>query len=165
MYFSKFPVFLARLGDKQKKVTDFTRRIVVGETYAKYHALLMPYTVKDGERIEHVAYNFYGNPNYHWVIILINGFTNPLEDWPMVENDLYAQAVEKYGQANLTAAHHYELKNGVVISYDFIQSYDNVVAVSNWDYETRQNDYKRNIKLLEPKYLNDFEMNFIREMQ
>jgi hypothetical protein len=166
MFFSKFPTFVARLGNEQKIVTDFFAHVVAGDKFARYFSLLMPYTVKDGERIEHVAYKVYKDANYHWVIILLNKMSNPVEDWPLSENDLLKIAQEKYGES-LYSVRHYELRNGVMIHPDLFPIYDpaDIVEVTNWEYETRLNDAKRNIMLLDPKYLNEFEMNLMRELQ
>jgi hypothetical protein len=58
---------------------------------------LVRYTVKDGERPDHIAYNYYGEDRYSWVIYLVNGILDPIHDWPLstVEFEDYIKA--KYG--------------------------------------------------------------------
>lgn len=163
MYFSKFPAFVAKLGEEQKVVTDFFTRVVVGEKFSKYSAYLMPYTVKDQERIEHVAYDFYRNAEFHWVIILLNGITNPREDWPMASHELLLMAEAKYGD-DINSLHHKELLNGVIVEDTDDLSTDDYTLVTNLEYEIALNEAKRNIVLLDPKYLTEFVMNFENEL-
>jgi len=159
MYFSKFPQFIMRLGEEQKVVTDFLIRVGVGKGYKDLSVLLLPYVIRDGEKAEHVAYNIYRNSEYHWVLYLINNITDPYTDWPIHSQDVKINAQKKYD--NIEAIHHYELRSHtptVIIDPYFLGEYDEdeFFAVTNYEFEVAENEKKRTISILQPKYIQEF---------
>lgn len=68
------------------------------------------YEVKDGETPEVIAGKYYGNPEYHWVVLLFNSIVDPLYDWILGYDELIAFCEEKYGSIANTQSgiHHYE---------------------------------------------------------
>jgi hypothetical protein len=126
----------------------------------------MPYIVKDGERIENLAYDLYGSAEYHWVIILINNIINPRVEWPLSSADLHKLVAAEY--ENIYAVKQYELiKSGIVIDINALPNYlpEQYVPVSFIEYEERENDKKRIIRVLAPKYLGEFVQNFNNELR
>lgn len=96
-YFSKFPRYLTNAGDRKNIiVTDFFRRIRLGNTFEEYSVFLLPYLVGDGETPEMVANKFYNNPLYHWVILMVNNIVDPRTEWIMPDKQLYHMIFEKY---------------------------------------------------------------------
>jgi len=122
------------------------------------------YVVQDGEKPETVAYKLYGNAEYHWVIILLNNIINPQFDWILSSVELTRYIDKKYGSYNGSLVHHYEttsasepqLPAGTVVNSDFIPA-DWIVAVTNEEYESAINETKRQIKVINPTYLKQFE--------
>ena len=67
------------------------------------------YVIKDGDRPDTLADQFYGDSELHWVILYANGASmlQPWYDWPMTQYDLTKFVAKKYGSGNLNATNHY----------------------------------------------------------
>jgi hypothetical protein len=164
-YFQQFPRFLAKVGDEQKVITDFFIRVGVGQRFVKYAAMLLPYQIKDGDRPETVAFDVYGAATYYWVILLLNNIVDPRNEWPLSQSDLEAKALAAYD--DIYALHHTELAfTGTEIAEESVPLYAqaDLIPITNWDYEIRENDNKRSIVLIDPKYLAQFLQNFKNEV-
>tara|TARA_Y100001938_G_C8038374_1_gene404709 strand:+ start:579 stop:1250 length:672 start_codon:yes stop_codon:yes gene_type:complete len=138
------------------------------------------YQVEENMRPEAIANRIYQDPELDWVILLVNNITNVRDQWPLSNNDLYNYMLDKYGQTGLTDAHHYEtvelkdsdgrimLQGGLVVDDEFKFRYsvrksngdltdpDNinpVQVITNLAYEQRENDKKRQIRILKPAYI------------
>jgi hypothetical protein len=85
MYFKEFPLYQYDFdgkGQSVKLVTDLLRRVAVNAKVQANTLLFDKYDVKDGETPEIVADLYYGNSEYHWVIVLLNDITSWF-DWPL----------------------------------------------------------------------------------
>jgi hypothetical protein len=96
MYFTKFPTYETNIDNKQVTIEDIFTRVAVGKTYAELSSILLPYLVKDGEKIEDIANVYYGDPFYHWVLVLINNITDVRSEWPMTEKALLEKIYDIY---------------------------------------------------------------------
>jgi hypothetical protein len=99
MYFKEFPLFLYdfRYGDYETKthiVKDITRNVRFRKEVLENIALYDEYDIVDGETPEIVAEKVYGDPEYHWIIMLANQRFDYLNDWPLSDYDL--QNAAKY---------------------------------------------------------------------
>ena len=88
-----------------------------------------------------LAEKFYGDPNYHWVIMLANQRYDYRNDWLLDTDTLERYVTAKYNDP--WGIHHYEANNLIVSS-----NYPNAQPVTNYEYEVRKNDAKRSIFLL-----------------
>lgn len=52
------------------------------------------YTIQEGETPEMVAYKFYGNVDYWWIVCMTNGIEDVFYDWPMTLSDIRAYSDE-----------------------------------------------------------------------
>jgi len=171
MFFSRFPKIAYDIsGDNNYKlVTDILRRVKIKSAIRDNTSLFDKYDIQNGESPETVAYKIYGDAKYHWVILLLNDVTNRYYDWPL-DNYAFEEYVKnKY--TNPGAVHHYEkiqssgrtTSNGPEDYSHKIEVNSDAVgaqAVSNYEYERRLQDQKRQIKLLDPAYLPSFEQEF-----
>lgn len=140
-------------------ITDIFRRIKVSQKYKESASLVIPYTVTENERIEDVSTKFYGSPNYHWVIIMLNNITDPREDWPLSEADLMGRIETLYPGRLPTETYEYrDPDTGYVVESTSYLAY----SVSIFDYEFEKNEAKRQINILQPQLLNDFINDFSR---
>jgi len=171
MFFSRFPKIAYDIsGDNNYKlVTDILRRVKIKSAIRDNTSLFDKYDIQNGESPETVAYKIYGDAKYHWVILLLNDVTNRYYDWPL-DNYAFEEYVKnKY--TNPGAVHHYEktqssgrtTSNGPEDYSHKIEVNSDAVgaqAVSNYEYERRLQEQKRQIKLLDPAYLPSFEQEF-----
>ena len=130
------------------------------------------YTLLDGEKPEEVSYKVYKNTRYWWIIVMLNNIIDPYHDWLMAPRTLDAYAKEKYGEVDMWKVHHFEnLTTGRKSDgYDsdiyqaLLDAGDevphNIQAISNMDYETIENEKKRNIKVISDVYIQDIQDNF-----
>ena len=85
MYFSKFPVVKYPIfnGEKMQAVfaCNILRRVALSETLRDGDGIFIEYSVKDGEKPEHIAERIYGNPNLHWIVLLTNTIIDPYHGW------------------------------------------------------------------------------------
>ena len=130
------------------QIKDITRNIRFRRDILSNIAIYDEYDVIDGETPEIVAEKLYNNPNYHWIVMLMNDVYDYRKDWVLSQYDLEQYVTQKYGDT-LYNSHHYEL-NGFIVD----SSTPGATSVSNYDYEINLNESKRRIKIV-PKYLID----------
>lgn len=70
---------------------------IVKKTGGVYH----PYIVEDGERPDVIAYNYYGDSRYSWLVYMSNNIMDPYYDWPMSQNEFDRFITKKYGSREL----------------------------------------------------------------
>ena len=136
---------------------------------------LRSYTIEDGERPMDVAETMYGDPLYDWIVLVTANIINVRNDWPMSSKTLYEYCVNKYG-GDLNATKYYEttevkdnngrliLASGYKVDKSFtIRDPDSfninlnpVLGITNFLDETRNNEKKRNIKLMRKEFLTQF---------
>jgi len=167
MYFTKFERgFYDIKGDGNLKlVTDLMTRVKVREKILNESMLYDTYDVPSGEKPEDTSFKHFGSSEYHWVILLTNNITDRYYDWPLSFQDFETYITNKYD--NPDAVHHYEITqssgsqtgNGpddYSHKIEVNSTEPGAEAVSNREYEQRLQDKKRQIKLLNPSYLQTF---------
>jgi len=160
MYFETFPL-MNYSNDKitTKQVTDLFRRVKIKEKILDEASLYQEYDVPNGERPEDTAMKHFGDPQYHWVILMTNKGQDGFYDWPLDFRAFETFITDKY--ANPDATHHYEKaqSSGKTTSNDYSHLIEvnstepGAMSVSNRQYEERIQDAKRKIKLLNPGFL------------
>jgi len=173
-YFNEFPVInynLSGVNGNTKEVTDIWRRVKVRSKIANNVALFDKFDVPEGDSPETVAYKVYGSADYFWVVCLLNNVVNRYYDWPLDEYNFQQYVADKY--SNPAGIHHYEItQSSGKQTGDGPSDYSHKLevnsdtsgaqSVSNIEYERREQDKKRQIKLLQPNYLNNFIDEFRR---
>ena len=171
MYFDSFPTIpYDALGNgNQSAVTNLLRRVAVRAKVKNNTALYDTYDVKEGESPEMIAHKLYGDSELHWVIMLFNDVNDRYHDWPMSGNQFNAYLLDKYD--NVDGIHHYEITSESGHGTDKIDvgltntDYPSATAITNREYEEALQDDKRTIKLLDPRYVEDFVEEFKRLTQ
>jgi hypothetical protein len=101
MYFEKFPLLQYPVKDgnnfRYVFVRNLLRRVALSEDLMSAESVFMEYSVKDGERPEHIAERVYGDPAYHWLILLANNIIDPYHGWYMSGSALEEYIQKKYG--------------------------------------------------------------------
>ena len=138
------------------------------------------YSIQGDDRPDNVAEKFYGSASYDWIVLLSNNIINVYEEWPLPQAGWDRYLLEKYDNDYDTlynGVHHYESNEvvnskGVVIfpggvrvgAAQSVSYFDQAAnqqttvnpvskAITNYEYENRINDDKRNIFLLKPMYI------------
>lgn len=164
MYFNQFPLYeydFVGKGQEAKLVTDILRRVAIRSKVRTNALTFDKYDVRDGETPEIVADLYYGSPEYHWVVILMNNITNWF-DWPLDTVAYNKYLIDKYGD-NIDATHHYEINQtsgDTSIKLEVSSDTTGASIVTNREYEDRLQDEKRQIRLLDVSYLNLFVEEF-----
>ena len=150
MYFEDFPKFAYDFeiaGEKKVLlITDITRNVRFRKELLANISLWDEYDIVDDETPEIIAEKIYGNANYHWIIMLLNERFDYIADFPLSYPKLVRYVEDKYGQANINAAHHYENTSGYIVNYDTVGA----TPVSNLQHEENINESKRRIKVITP---------------
>ena len=144
---------------------------IVGDTIVAYN----PYSIPENERPDVTAMKFYGDVKFTWLIFLINDIHDPLFDWPLNSREFGNYVKNKYGTlaAAKNTIHHYE---EIVITrteatgttdpipeatlevdettYDALDGLVRKVIYC-YDWEVDRNEAKRDIKLIDRKYVQD----------
>ena len=160
MLFSMFPRLLVNTitPNTATVVTDIFRRISLNK-FKSNVVFLQTITVPDGYTVEQVSDKFYSSADYHWVIMTINEIVDIRKEWPLGGSDLLAYSKKKYGETGIYETHHYRTADvdKLIVDYDAADlANGDIEGVTNIQYEEELNDSKREIKILDPKYLAEF---------
>jgi len=169
MYFKNFPTIIYdAVGNGEfKDVKNLLRRVAI-RAKVKTNALLYDtYDVKEGESPESIADKLYDDPELHWVVLLVNDVTDRYHQWPLNYSQFNQYIADKYD--NVDGVHHYELAQSSGNTDTKIEVYNNsalysgdqdfyssATTITNREYEETQQDQKRQIRLLDPRYLQQF---------
>ena len=170
-YFSMFPElqYDAKGNGVVNLQKDIFRRVKVKAISKSNIVNFDYYNVQDGETPEMIAHKLYGDSELHWVIMLFNDVNDRYHDWPMSGNQFNAYLLDKYD--NVDGIHHYEITSESGHGTDKIDvgltntDYPSATAITNREYEEALQDDKRTIKLLDPRYVEDFVEEFKRLTQ
>ena len=133
------------------------------------------YEIEGEMRPDNVALELYGSDQFDWVVLIVAGIVNVRNEWPLNNRDLYDYSLSKYGES-LNSNRFFEttevkdssgrmiLPKGKVVDSNFTipkpgtptATLNPVVGISNFEYETRLNNKKRNIFVIREEYVQDF---------
>ena len=143
-------------------------------------ATFQKYQIKGDDRPDNVAQDFYQDSSLDWLVLTCNNVVNIQTEWPLTQRDFDRFLLDKYGTyEDLESIHHYEtvelknskgvvmLEKGLEVENDFSFSYydwwlkeqktiisaNAVTSVTNYQYEEKIENDKRNIFLLKTRYL------------
>jgi len=185
-YFSYLPeVYVRTTSYRQNNVDPYSlaknifRRIKIREDLSDIIMGFSQYTIKNNQRPDQVAYDFYGDMQYDWVVLLCNNILNVYDEWPMTEDELERYIDSEYESPD--SVHHWVtqkirdtkgrvlIKPGMEVPENWaytrpdgtvVGKADTVRPISVYDYESEKNNYKRNIYLLRKQYLGGFVEEF-----
>ncbi len=154
--------------DNFKLLPDILKRVKMRSGLSASRFVFDKYNVKEGENPEDVAFKYYGDAQFHWVVLMVNDITDRYYEWPMTEPDFADFLTDKYGAGSEDAIHHYELAqtSGATSSPDnshmleVNSDTDNATPITNRQFEERKQDDLRQIRLLDERYLNAFTEEF-----
>ena len=158
--------------DEYLLVKNIFRRVKLRDDLQNVFTIFNKYQIQEGARPDTVAEELYGSSQYDWVVLIGANIINVRNEWPLSDRDIYRYSEQLYGN-DINAVHHYEtievkdsrgrliLPAGKIVDSTFtipdpnipVQTLNPVVGISNYEYEVRKNDKKRDIYVLKPAYL------------
>ena len=176
-YVSRLPD--SKIGD-YIRVKNLFKKGKLREDIFQNVAFFEKYKIVGDDRPDNVAFEVYDDSSLDWVILLSNNILNIQSEWPLPQTDFDRFVLDKYGDYNTlyNGIHHYEtteVKNtqGVTIIpaglqvdssysvsyYDFftdlqVTTGNLATPITNYEYEEKIDNDKRNIFILKSRYLN-----------
>ena len=165
------------IGDYQV-VKNLFKRVKIRQDILENLAYFTQYRVSGDDRPDNVAFEIYGDESFDWLVLLSNNVMSIQTEWPLSQAAFNDFLIKKYGSIEKTNnIHHYEtreLKNdsgeivvrkGLIVRKNYKVEYfdtrrnqyvvriNEVDAVTNYTYEVRKEEAKRNIYLLKADYI------------
>ena len=157
------------------EVKNIFRRVKLRDDLQNNFTVFDKYEVPMGARPDTVAEDLYGSAQFDWVILTVAGILNVRNEWPLSDKDIYDYSFDKYGES-LNSVKFFETKEvkdtsgrlilpkGKVVDSNFTipnpgeptATLNPVTGISNYEYEVRLNEEKRNIFVLREEYLQEF---------
>ena len=180
-YFKNIPNVLYDINGTEpntfRAVTNIMSRVRFKPSVIENITDYYPYKVLEGERPDIVSFNTYGTVAYAYLILLINDIVDPLFDWPLPSRQFENYIIEQYGSvsaAQSTNKYYYQIVRAevartgirervpeykIIVDQTTYNSLDASVrsAQNVYDYEVEQNDNKREIKLINPDFIQDID--------
>tara|TARA_B100000131_G_scaffold49381_1_gene44032 strand:- start:264 stop:935 length:672 start_codon:yes stop_codon:yes gene_type:complete len=162
-------------------VKNLFKRGKLADDIFKDLTIFTKYEIKGDDRPDNVADEIYDDSDLDWVVLLSNNIINIQSEWPMPQRDFDRYLINKYETyEKLNEVHHYEtleckntvgavvVPKGLWVEEDYSVTYydwyargeitksssDIVISVTNYEYEDKKEEEKRNIFILKPRYLN-----------
>lgn len=148
-----------RAETKAFMLTDISRNIRFRKELLSNITSYDEYDIVDGETPEIIAEKVYGNPEYHWIVMLANDIYDYRADFPLTQLQMERYVSDKYGD-DADATRHYVDENGFVVD----QSVSGAVPVSNRQYEEEMNEKKRRIKIISKNLISVVLKNFKEQL-
>tara|TARA_Y100001973_G_scaffold98748_1_gene156787 strand:+ start:1108 stop:1761 length:654 start_codon:yes stop_codon:yes gene_type:complete len=163
------------------------RRGKIREDFFQNAVAFEKFLIVGDNRPDNVAEEIYGDPELDWVVLISNNILNVRDEWPMSQYDFQRYLNNKYDPEQLTQIHHYETKDirdqqnililegGLTVDANFTFKYsqdgnnfslsgsDILDSFTNFDFETKKNDKKRDIFIIRSKYI-DMILEDLREI-
>ncbi len=176
-YFKNFNYTISN----EQIITNLLNRVKIKDVgYILKTKVYLPYFIKDGDRPETIAEEYYGSTSYFWIILFANDIKNIYEDWPRTQEALDEYITYKYKtlEEATSTTHHYEDEYGNHVtgyagnnllvmndtSNDEITGIDyrtfSVTPVTYYEYESNLNESKRIINLIRPQYVTQIATEF-----
>jgi hypothetical protein len=171
--------------DSFLSVTNIMKRVKFKSSVLEDITNYYPYFVKEGERPDIIAQDQYGNIGYAYLILLINDIYDPNFDWPLSSQIFEKFIGNKYGSvasalSNVktyyqivraeisrtgTSERVPEVKVAVdVTTYNALDDGDRS-TLTDYEYEDELNDAKREIRLINPAFVQDIDYQVKRSLK
>ena len=159
-------------------VKNFFKRGFLREDIFQNLAFFTKYSISGSDRPDNVAFEIYQDSTLDWLVLMANNIVNIQNEWPLSNVDFDELMLDRYGSYDtlFNGIHHYEttevkdardvkiVNAGLKVESDYsVTFYDEraggmrtvtpTIPVTNYQYEQKVNEDKRNIYLLQPRYL------------
>jgi len=161
-------------------VKNLFKRVFLREDIYQNLTFFKKYSVVGDDRPDNVAAEVYEDSTLDWLILLTNNIINVQNEWPLPQSDFDRHLLDTYDNDYdkiYNGIHHYEtvevkdsndvviVPEGLEVSEDFSTTYydyfigglttaNNITRpVTNYQYEEKIENEKRNIFILKPEYI------------
>jgi len=187
-YFRNIPNVLYDINgtepNQYRAVTNIMKRVKFRPSVIENISDYYPYRVREGERPDIVSFQKYGTVAYSYLILLLNDIVDPLFDWPLHTRQFENYIIEKYGSistAQTTNKYYYQIVRSevartgtservpevkIIVDLTTYNTLDASVRSSQtvYDWEDELNDNKRDIKLINPNFIQDIDYEVKRTL-
>jgi len=187
-YFRNIPNVLYDINgtepNQYRAVTNIMKRVKFRPSVIENISDYYPYRVREGERPDIVSHQKYGTVAYSYLILLLNDIVDPLFDWPLHTRQFENYIIEKYGSistAQTTNKYYYQVvrpevaRTGtseripevkIIVDLTTYNTLDASARSSQtvYDWEDELNDNKRDIKLINPNFIQDIDYEVKRTL-
>ena len=171
--------------DSFLSVTNIMKRVKFKPSVLDDISNYYPYFVKEGERPDIISHAQYGTIGYAYLIMLINDIQDPNFDWPLSSQIFEKFIINKYGSVTLAIAgvkNYYQIIRAEVArtgtservpevkfvvdetTYDALDT-DDRSTLTDYDHEVELNDAKREIRLINPAFVQDIDYQVKRSLK
>jgi len=112
---------------------------------------LLPYEIKEGERPDTIAHEYYGDARYAWLVYLSNEIYDPYYDWYLSQTDFDKYIAKKYGSVETAMATILHYQNNW-------SSSDSIISVAAYESLIRERK-----KYWEPILVNNIPFQYQRK--
>jgi len=174
--------YVSRLPDSKISdyitVKNFFKRGFLREDIFQNLTFFTKYQIQGSDRPDNVASQVYNDSTLDWLVLMSNNIVNIQNEWPLSNLDFDELMLDKYGSYDtlFNGIHHYEtievkdardvkiVNAGLKVESDYsvtffderaggMRTVTPTIPVTNYQYEQKVNEDKRNIYLLQPRYL------------
>ena len=174
--------YVSRLPDSKISdyitVKNFFKRGFLREDIFQNLTFFTKYQIQGNDRPDNVASQVYNDSTLDWLVLISNNIVNIQNEWPLSNVDFDELMLDKYGSYDtlFNGIHHYEtievkdarnvkiVNAGLKVESDYsvtffderadqMKTVTPTIPVTNYQYEQGVNEDKRNIYLLQPRYL------------
>ena len=159
-------------------VKNFFKRGFLREDIFQNLTFFTKYQIQGNDRPDNVAFQVYNDSTLDWLVLIANNIVNIQNEWPLSNIDFDELMLERYGSYDtlFSGIHHYEtievkdardvkiVNAGLKVESDYsvtffderaggMRTVTPTIPVTNYQYEQKVNEDKRNIYLLQPRYV------------
>ena len=174
--------YVSRLPDAKiseyVKVKNLFKRGFLREDIFQDLAFFTKYQIIGDDRPDNVAFTNYNDSTLDWLVLMANNILNVADEWPIAQSSFDEIMLDRYGSYDtlFNGIHHYETtevkdsRNRIIVpsglkvdsnysitffddNADQLKTLTPVIPVTNYQYEEKINNDKRNIYLLKPEYI------------
>ena len=159
-------------------VKNFFKKGFLREDIFQNLSFFTKYSISGNDRPDNVAFEIYQDSTLDWLVLMANNIVNIQNEWPISNTDFDELMLDRYGSYDtlFNGIHHYEtievkdardvkiVNAGLKVESDYsvtffderaggMRTVTPTIPVTNYQYEQKVNEDKRNIYLLQPRYL------------
>ena len=166
-------------------VTNIMKRVKFKPSALEDISNYYPYFVKEGERPDIIAHAQYGNIGYAYLILLVNDIYDPNFDWPLSSQIFEKFIINKYGSVTIALSgvkNYFQIIRAEVartgtservpeVKFAVDETTFNALGendrstLTDYDHEVELNDAKREIRLINPAFIQDIDYQVKRSLK